>query len=482
MNRLRMISQRSVLWLTALVTGLASIGLQAVAFPSAASAACVQPYKVASDATLKSTASTTIGQLGMETNIDPSKPWEGNDFGQSMTQMGSTVFLGGRFERYIWQGTTYQRHNIMAFNMNTGAPTSFAPAVDGDVESMALSCTGTALYVAGNFHHVNGVARNYVAKIDIASGSVYAFNPNPNGKVSSVSLSRGGRVIIAGYFTKLGSTSRVGISSVNTVSGAPTSWLAQPFSGHDPIGALHVHRFVTNHRGTLGVAIGNFNEVNGRSHRRIALFNLTDSKASVTPWATRYVAQNANHNGSDCSKSFGAPELDVSFTPGDHDFVTASTGGAHAYSICDSFAIWNADSYNNASAKPLAIQYTGGDMASAVSCTSYICIGTGHFRWGDNPPILPVITVDHCDPDVPPIDNSPGYAGYGCKGPTAQARPGIMQFTLSNGKLTSWNPTRSRQVASSNYQLWTPVGLFLATDGDTFAGQNINDLVLIPYN
>jgi hypothetical protein len=71
---------------------------------------------------------------------------------------------------------------------------------------------------------------------------------------------------------------------------------------------------VTNHRGTLGVAIGNFNEVNGRSHRRIALFDLTDSKASVTPWATRYVAQNANHNGSDCSKSFGAPELDVSFT------------------------------------------------------------------------------------------------------------------------------------------------------------------------
>jgi hypothetical protein len=62
--------------------------------------------------------------------------------------------------------------------------------------------------------------------------------------------------------------------------------------------------------------------------------------------------------------------------------VTASDRRAHAYSICDSFAIWNADSYNNASAKPLAIQYTGGDMASAVSCTSYICIGHRPFPLG----------------------------------------------------------------------------------------------------
>jgi hypothetical protein len=445
---------------------------------------CVKPYKPAGSAMPVQSPSNTIGVMGHRAPA-PNKPsWDGDDRVNDMAYINNgsnTMIAGGEFDSYIWKGTTYKRHNFVAFNTATGKPLAVAPNVDGEILTVAVSCTGAAAYLGGNFHHVNGVTRNYAAKINLKTGAVASWNPNPNGVVNDIGMMHD-KLIVAGNFTKIGGAARTQLASVSQTTGKPGPWLNVKLAGHDPQGPQKVTKIVSNYHQSMAVVLGNFNTVNGKAHRRIFLLNLTGKTAALYPWATPLTASHNNSNtGTDCSVQFAAPDLDVAFTPGDTRFITASTGGPHAGSICDTLTLWDATKVNNTSAKPMRQQFTGGDTQSAVACTSENCWGSGHERWGDNPP-SPGVKVTPCSPQKA----TTGTAGYDCKGPSAKDRPGILSVSLSTMKLNSWNPGRSRQRAMHNVFVWTPQGLFLGSDGDTVGGQNVpvtqhNDLVLWPY-
>src|SRR4051812_39818754 len=60
---------------------------------------------------------------------------------RAIAQVGSTIVLGGTFTSVTPAGssTAVTRNNILAFNATTGALSSFAPVIDGPVDSVVAS-------------------------------------------------------------------------------------------------------------------------------------------------------------------------------------------------------------------------------------------------------------------------------------------------------------------------------------------------------
>ena len=88
------------------------------------------------------------------------------DSGIVWTQViaGNTVFAGGSFSNARPAGSNpgqnlMPRSNILAYDINTGVATPFAPAINGTVKALALSPDRRTLYVGGSFTQVDGQPR-----------------------------------------------------------------------------------------------------------------------------------------------------------------------------------------------------------------------------------------------------------------------------------------------------------------------------------
>ncbi len=143
----------------------------------------------------------------------------------AIVSSGTTVFVGGNF-------TTIggiARNGLAAVNGTTGAILSWNPnptrSGGATVRSLVISSNGLNLYVGGLFTSIGGQARNYLAKLDIATGNADAtWDPNVNGieGVEKMSVSAGDTVFFYGKdFTQInGSVSRPG--SIAAVKGTGT--------------------------------------------------------------------------------------------------------------------------------------------------------------------------------------------------------------------------------------------------------------------
>jgi hypothetical protein len=472
--------------LLALICGLIyGTGASVTAARAATDFSCKTGYTPAKPPALSVTPDPNIGQIGMRPSVPGRPTWDGDDRINDSAFIRATniVYLVGWFEKYQWRGVDYARHNAVAINATTGKPTAWAPDVDGEILAIRASCTGGSLYIGGSFHHVNGATRNYAARVSTTRGSTFTWNPSPNGIVQDLSIGHR-HLVVSGDFSRIGGASRHLIASVNGRTGAATKWLRLTVTGHEPEGPARVTKFVVNNAGTYGVAIGNFNRVNARAHRRIFVLHLMRSHVELQRWKTPLTKSHHNSNtGTDCSVDKPDPDLDVGWTPNGRRFGIASTGGGHYGSICDTASIWSASLKAMTSKKnrPLAIQYTGGDTLSAILLTNTLGWASGHNRWANNPTLRPPVVVQPCSPNQLPIRLGPGHAGYDCKGPGAVDRPGLIGFTLSNMRATSWNPGRSRQRSMHNTMFFTSLGMCIGSDGDEAAGEAHNDLVCFPF-
>jgi hypothetical protein len=426
--------------------------------------------------------SQSIGQAAVEPAAPGQPAWNGDDRVNDLIQIGNTVYAAGYFKTWIWNGANYPRQNIVAFDATTGQPTAFAPQVNNEIFSLAPACDGSAVFIGGTFTSVNGQARQYAAEISIATAAPTVWNPTPSGWVNDVSVMHG-HLVVSGFFTRIGGTSRTNWASFdpNGTSSVPDGWLNIPISGSDPAGPQKVTKVVANHQGNYAVVIGNFNMLGGQDHRRIGVISLTDTQATLLPWATPITAPNNNANiGTDCRATSPAPELDVAWNPSDTNFFIDSTGGAQpGETDCDAASKWDGTDMTNQSAMPLGVEYTGGDSLSAIACTDQSCFVSGHERWANNPPLDPKVPVSPCS--LVPPKRKTGYAGYNCKGPDAVDRPGVYEINMQTWHVTAWNPTRSKQVGMHNSMMITPQGLWIGSDGDYAAGILHNDMVLFPF-
>jgi hypothetical protein len=99
---------------------------------------------------------------------------------------GRTLYLGGKFTSVA--GVT--RLRLAAVDAITGGlGTRLTLAANAAVRDLALSSTGSTLYLAGSFTAISGATRYNFASVDAASRALTAWNPNIHASGWGVALS-----------------------------------------------------------------------------------------------------------------------------------------------------------------------------------------------------------------------------------------------------------------------------------------------------
>src|SRR3954447_14411190 len=333
---------------------------------------------------------------------------------QAVIDLGSRVIVGGKFtqvKKYS-ESTIYTRNNIFAYDKATGnVDQTFVPQLDGQVSAMLKAADGN-IYVAGQFKNVNGVAANFLVKIDPVTGQqITAFNAGVNGMVYDLEL-QGSTLYAASTFTKARNVVRTNFVALDATTGKPTA-LDIPFTT-PATGTLRVMRIDASPDGKALMAIGNFTQVGGQYRPNIVRIDLTTSPATVSPWFTDM------YRYGQCSSSYDTYIRDVDWSPDGSYFVTVATG---AYGtppkLCDSAARWE-NAVPAGTAAPTWVDYTGGDSLTAVGVTGAAVYVGGHERWANNS-----TAADR-------------------KGIGAVDRQGITALDPVSGTALSWNPGRDR--------------------------------------
>lgn len=357
----------------------------------------------------------------------------------ALAERKGTIFAGGEFRTVTNASgsTSFQRHNIMAFDAVTGAMRSFAPVVNGPV--WAIEPKGKALFIGGEFTSVNGVSRRAVVKVKAATGAVIRkFAPKiPSGDITEIRMARG-RLIVGGSFPGK-------LRALNPATGKDTGYVRLPIRGKvaDNAGSAKVYRFAVSPDERRLVAIGNFTSVNGAERWRAFMLNLKRGAARLNAWAYEPLKRPCR------ALSIPAYLRDVDFSPDGSYFVMVSSGfvpqpGGVGTDVCDATA-----RFETAVASPAAptwINYTGGDTLHSVAVTGAAVYVQGHQRWLDNP------------------------SGYDTAGPGAVSREGIGAIHPTQGTALAWNPGKTRAVGGKDL-LVTASGLWVGSDGQRFNGE-----------
>jgi hypothetical protein len=174
------------------------------------------------------------------------------------------LLLGGGFTKI---GAT-TRNRLAAVNAATGAlDTAWVPSADGTVHTLRLSADGTKVFVGGAFANIGASTRSRLALLSATgSGAVDGtWAPVANADVSALALSADGtRLLAAGAFTKLGTSTRNYLGALATTgAGATDAW-----NPNASMPALAVAPSPT-----VVFAGGTFATVNGTARANLAAFD-----------------------------------------------------------------------------------------------------------------------------------------------------------------------------------------------------------------
>lgn len=356
----------------------------------------------------------------------------------TFSQVGSVMYAGGKFHTVQDPAmtTSYTRDNLFSFDVTTGQPTAWSPAINGQV--FRTLYVAPYLYVGGYFTSANGVS-GHLVRYNV-SGSTPTIDsswraPSITGNVTDLEYVNG-RLIVAGTFSKQ-------LVALDPSTGKDTGYIDLGIAGRvaDKAGPTSVYRFAVNPAGTKLVAVGNFTAVGGQTHYRAFMADLGSASATLSSWNYAPLQNMCR------AQSLPAYLRDVDFSSDGTYFVIVSTGWVPAdkarigTDLCDAAARFEANTMNPK--QPTWINYTGGDTLHSVAAVDSVVYVGGHQRWLDNPQ-----GVD--------------YAGTG-----AVSRPGVGALDPSTGKALAWNPTKTRGVGVK-FIYPTASGVWFGSDGRKF--------------
>jgi len=368
----------------------------------------------------------------------------------TFTQVGSTMYAGGRFHsvQNPWRNTTYVRNHLFSFDVATGTPTAWQPNVNGMV--FRTLYVAPYLYVGGDFTSADGVEARLV-RYRVGSGTP-TIDTTWRGQGIKAPVSDleyvNGRLIVAGNFGKR-------LVALDPATGRDTGYINLQIAGSvaKNAGPTRVYRFAVSPDGSRLVAIGNFTSVNGVSRSRAFMADLGSSSATLSSWYYQPLANSCR------STRIQQYLRDVDFSPDGTYFVMVSTGWVPATSdglgrdICDAAARFETGTPNPS--RPTWINYTGGDTLLSVAVVGSAVYVGGHQRWLDNP------------------------NGRDSAGPGAVSRPGVGAIDPGTGKALAWNPGKTRGVGTS-FIYPTETGLWFGSDGKWFNGKIHDSIAFTP--
>lgn len=236
-----------------------------------------------------------IEQRNAQTVTADALPTVQIDSGIVWTQVvnGTTVYAGGSFSQARPAGSSpgqnlFPRSNILAYNINTGVATSFAPTINGTVKALAVSPDGSRLYVGGSFNQVNGLTRWNFAVFDTATGALLeSVKPAIGGSYINAIVATDSTVYVGGLIGAAGGVTRKNLAAVSASNGAVLGWAPTP--------DLQVDSMVLAPGGGKLIVAGRFETINGTTSRGLGALDLTTG--ALLPWAVTSVVKNGMATG-----------------------------------------------------------------------------------------------------------------------------------------------------------------------------------------
>jgi hypothetical protein len=137
----------------------------------------------------------------------------------------------------------------------------------GTVRALAADATGTFLYVGGQFTSIDGVARNRLARINLANGQVdTGFNFNVNNTVRDLIVVNN-TLYLVGDFTAIGGTTRRRAAAISLAANPPA------LTGFNP--NLNAKTYAVAYSAATNQVLvgGNFTNVGGVARNYLAALN-----------------------------------------------------------------------------------------------------------------------------------------------------------------------------------------------------------------
>ncbi len=187
--------------------------------------------------------------------------WQTNGVVRAMVVTGGVLYVGGDFTSVRPPGSPagsgeVGRSRLAAFDVATGAlVTSFNPAPNGSVRSLALAPGGGTLYVGGDFTVIAGQSRSRVAAFTTSTRALTAFAPTVDGRVSALAASATA-VYAGGSFGLVNGQGRRWIAGLNATNG-------QRIAAFAPVTDNVMYALAVSADGTRLYAGGAFTTMNG---------------------------------------------------------------------------------------------------------------------------------------------------------------------------------------------------------------------------
>jgi hypothetical protein len=232
-------------------------------------------------ATSRSTATAAPG-FGSALSAVKQLSWQTNASVNALAVAGNTVYAGGLFTRIRQPGKPAgqgdaARTYLAAFNRSTGAPTRFAPKLNGAVWAIATSADGKWVVIGGDFTTVDGIKRNHLAMFSVATGKLAAgWDPSVATRVKAIAIS-GNSVYLGGSFGRVDNKERNYLAAVTLNTGVLLPW--------DPDADEEVYAIDLNDNGTRVFVGGAFSELKNVEHYALAMVNTTNGAAFAMPAA-----------------------------------------------------------------------------------------------------------------------------------------------------------------------------------------------------
>jgi hypothetical protein len=465
---------------SALIAGVAAAAVCLPAAPALAQTGPVSPTPVAGTPTLVATGTTTetIRQVA--------------DCGGTMYAVGSFTSIKG------WNGTSTQTFTVNnIFRFQDTAPftvSSWAPVVNGEINSIAFNGNCTDAYIGGQFTSVNGTTVANIAEIDTTTGNVITgFKGSAGGGHVDTILAVDGHLLTGGTFTSIGGNKGANpyYASLDPTTGRDDGFLNLGISGHITFpgvksNSTEVYNQQLSHGGTLVLVEGDYTNVGGMNRRQIFMIDVSGIKATLTPWTSPEfdgsdpnATLNPNDKYFNCGASHPFYVHAAAWSPNDQEVYIADTGVKPILwdgktfpipGLCDGAAAFPA---TQKQVFPDWIALDGCDSLYSAAADSSAVYVAGHNRWFNN--------QNACNKVGPGAIPAPGLAGlYPSPGPTPT--PGTL---VENSTNTAGLYSRSRGHGADD-MLLTSAGLWIASDnfgGNTSCGgkSGFSGLCFLPY-
>ncbi|MFK0242995.1 hypothetical protein ACIQTX_19230 [Microbacterium sp. NPDC090281] len=217
-----------------------------------------------------------------------------NGYVWAQTTIGTTVYAVGKFdnarEPKAAPGTSLTaRSNVLAYDIVSGALSSFAPKVNGVIKAVAASPDGSRIYIGGSFNSVNGKDRWNFAALDAKTGElVPQFAPSIGGSGVYAITTDGSNIYLGGLFTQANGVARKNLAALDQKNGALQPWAPQT--------DRQVDAMVMEPAGSNVIIGGRFTTVSGNSLLGSGAVNKSTGAVDAS-WALPKTVKNATSTG-----------------------------------------------------------------------------------------------------------------------------------------------------------------------------------------